>query len=73
MFRYASGIETSTAVYTLQLSRASSIVMLIAYVAYIFFQLKTHRELFDSQEVIKNKKRVYTGEQCFRLQMTQLI
>lgn len=27
--------------------------MLIAYVAYIFFQLKTHRELFDSQEVIK--------------------
>lgn len=53
MFRYASGIETSTAVYTLQLSRASSIVMLIAYVAYIFFQLKTHRELFDSQEVIK--------------------
>ena len=73
MFRYASGIETSTAVYTLQLSRASSIVMLIAYVAYIFFQLKTHRELFDSQEVIKNKKRVYIGEQCFRLQMTQLI
>lgn len=47
--------------------------MLIAYVAYIFFQLKTHRELFDSQEVIKNKKRVYIGEQCFRLQMTQLI
>ncbi|KAK9055324.1 hypothetical protein SSX86_026407 [Deinandra increscens subsp. villosa] len=34
----------------LQLSRASSIVMLIAYVAYLFFQLKTHTQLFESQE-----------------------
>ncbi|KAD5317619.1 hypothetical protein E3N88_17565 [Mikania micrantha] len=34
----------------LQLSRTSSIVMLIAYVAYLFFQLKTHSQLFESQE-----------------------
>ncbi|KAI3801536.1 hypothetical protein L1987_29643 [Smallanthus sonchifolius] len=34
----------------LQLSRASSIVMLLAYVAYLFFQLKTHTQLFESQE-----------------------
>lgn len=26
--------------------------MLIAYVAYIFFQLKTHRQFFESQEVV---------------------
>ncbi|XP_011043767.1 PREDICTED: vacuolar cation/proton exchanger 3-like [Populus euphratica] len=50
MFRYAIGEGTATACSTLQLSRVSSIVMLIAYVAYIFFQLKTHRQLFDAQE-----------------------
>uniref|UniRef100_A0A0D9WKJ7 Sodium/calcium exchanger membrane region domain-containing protein n=1 Tax=Leersia perrieri TaxID=77586 RepID=A0A0D9WKJ7_9ORYZ len=35
----------------LDLSRACSIVMLIAYLAYLFFQLKTHRQLFEPQEV----------------------
>ncbi|XP_006655659.1 vacuolar cation/proton exchanger 1b-like [Oryza brachyantha] len=35
----------------LDLSRACSIVMLLAYLAYLFFQLKTHRQLFDPQEV----------------------
>ena len=52
MFRYAIGEGTATAFSTLELSRVSSIIMLIAYVAYIFFQLKTHRQLFDAQEVI---------------------
>ncbi|XP_050370858.1 vacuolar cation/proton exchanger 3-like [Argentina anserina] len=50
LFRYASGVGSFYATSTLQLSRASSIFMLIAYVAYIFFQLKTHRQVFDSQE-----------------------
>ncbi|KAM0995994.1 hypothetical protein ACFX13_006106 [Malus domestica] len=50
MFRYASGLDNPFAIDTLQLSRTSSIFMLIAYVAYIFFQLKTHRQLFESQE-----------------------
>ncbi|KAF9675469.1 hypothetical protein SADUNF_Sadunf09G0035500 [Salix dunnii] len=50
MFRYAIGEGTSTDFSTLEMSRVSSIIMLIAYVAYIFFQLKTHRQLFDSQE-----------------------
>ncbi|KAJ9172492.1 hypothetical protein P3X46_015722 [Hevea brasiliensis] len=50
MFRYALGEGPFTFHYTLELSRASSIVMLVAYVAYIFFQLKTHRQLFESQE-----------------------
>ncbi|XP_076919697.1 vacuolar cation/proton exchanger 1-like [Bidens hawaiensis] len=34
----------------LQLSRASSIVMLFAYVAYLFFQLKPHTQLFEPLE-----------------------
>ncbi|WJX63563.1 Vacuolar cation/proton exchanger 3 [Trifolium repens] len=52
MFKYAlAGGNHSIASCTLQLSRASSVVMLLAYVAYIFFQLKTHRKIFDAQEV----------------------
>ncbi|XP_024966484.1 vacuolar cation/proton exchanger 3-like isoform X1 [Cynara cardunculus var. scolymus] len=34
----------------LQLSRATSILMLLAYVAYLFFQLKTHSQFFGSQQ-----------------------
>ncbi|KAL4384296.1 hypothetical protein GQ457_15G028080 [Hibiscus cannabinus] len=50
MFRYAaqpSGV--SIAESTLELSRASSVVMLVAYIGYIVFQLKTHRQIFDAQ------------------------
>uniref|UniRef100_A0A0D3EQ49 Vacuolar cation/proton exchanger n=1 Tax=Oryza barthii TaxID=65489 RepID=A0A0D3EQ49_9ORYZ len=36
---------------SLDLSRACSFVMLASYVAYLFFQLKTHRQLFEPQEV----------------------
>ncbi|KAK1586757.1 hypothetical protein Q3G72_005889 [Acer saccharum] len=52
MFRYASSSTPGifNADSTLQLSRASSIVMLVSYIAYIFFQLKTHRQIFESQE-----------------------
>ncbi|XVE59404.1 hypothetical protein DITRI_Ditri05aG0043900 [Diplodiscus trichospermus] len=50
MFRYAAAPGIFTADSTLQLSRASSIVMLLAYIGYIFFQLKTHRQIFESQE-----------------------
>ncbi|KAK8993153.1 hypothetical protein V6N11_033257 [Hibiscus sabdariffa] len=39
-----------TAEPTLQLSRASSIVMLIAYLSYLFFQLFTHRQYFEAEE-----------------------
>ncbi|KAG1363236.1 vacuolar cation/proton exchanger 1a [Cocos nucifera] len=49
MFRYAISSGELT-VSTLELSRACSIVMLLAYIAYLFFQLKTHRQLFESQE-----------------------
>ncbi|KAK1272059.1 Vacuolar cation/proton exchanger 1a [Acorus gramineus] len=50
-FRYyavASGIEALKP--TLLLSRICSIVMLLAYVAFLFFQLKTHRQIFEAQE-----------------------
>ncbi|KAF6147064.1 hypothetical protein GIB67_036783 [Kingdonia uniflora] len=50
MFRYAAGSGATIAAPTLQLSRANSIIMLIAYIAYLFFQLKTHRQLFESEE-----------------------
>ncbi|KAE9622234.1 hypothetical protein Lal_00033003 [Lupinus albus] len=35
---------------SLHLSRASSIVMLIAYFVYLIFQLFTHRQLFEAEE-----------------------
>ncbi|CAA0832840.1 Vacuolar cation/proton exchanger 3 [Striga hermonthica] len=50
MFRFAGKSTDLTTVGTLQLSRASCIVMLVAYVAYLVFQLWTHRQLFEAQE-----------------------
>ncbi|OVA02686.1 Sodium/calcium exchanger membrane region [Macleaya cordata] len=51
MFRYSSTAATDlTDDPTLQMSRVSCIIMLIAYIAYLFFQLKTHRQLFEAQE-----------------------
>ncbi|KAI4383886.1 hypothetical protein MLD38_009678 [Melastoma candidum] len=52
MFRYSGGGDTglrdgSQAVW---LSRVSSIAMLVAYVAYIVFQMKTHRQLFEAPQ-----------------------
>ncbi|CAO2183749.1 unnamed protein product [Urochloa humidicola] len=54
MLRYAVGAgEHTVAAETtgLDLSRACSIVTLLAYVAYLFFQLRTHTQLFEPQEV----------------------
>ncbi|XP_057497749.1 vacuolar cation/proton exchanger 3-like [Actinidia eriantha] len=48
MFRYAGGSEALTAKPTLELSRVSSIVMLVVYFAYLVFQLWTHRKLFEA-------------------------
>ncbi|XP_044492435.1 vacuolar cation/proton exchanger 3-like [Mangifera indica] len=52
LFRYAGGghSDALTADPTLHLSRVASIVMLIAYIVYIIFQLWTHRQLFEAQE-----------------------
>ncbi|KAK1434844.1 hypothetical protein QVD17_00598 [Tagetes erecta] len=48
--QHSMDLPKPVATSVLQLSRASSIVMLIAYVAYLFFQLKTHSQLFGSLE-----------------------
>ncbi|CAL5351486.1 unnamed protein product [Camellia sinensis] len=50
MFRYAGKSEVETAKPTLELSRASSIVMLVVYFAYLVFQLWTHRQMFEAKE-----------------------
>lgn len=50
MFKHVITSDTLAALPTLQLSRASSIIMLVTYIAYLFFQLKTHREFFETQE-----------------------
>ncbi|KOM47469.1 hypothetical protein LR48_Vigan07g117300 [Vigna angularis] len=62
LFRYSlGGAHHSIATNTLQLSRASSVVMLLAYLAYIFFQLKTHRKLFDAQEEEEDEEKAVIG------------
>ncbi|KAL8152700.1 hypothetical protein V2J09_010460 [Rumex salicifolius] len=53
LFRFSTGGSASLdegLTQTLTLSRVSSIVMLIAYFAYLIFQLWTHRQLFEAQE-----------------------
>ncbi|XVE62041.1 hypothetical protein DITRI_Ditri06bG0087100 [Diplodiscus trichospermus] len=50
LFQMAGESVAITANQMLQLSRASSIVMLIAYLSYLVFQLFTHRQLFEAQE-----------------------
>ncbi|CAM8971497.1 unnamed protein product [Rhodiola kirilowii] len=50
LFKYAGGSASMAVDASLNLSRASCIVMLIAYVVYIIFQLFTHRHMFEAQE-----------------------
>ncbi|CAN8317042.1 unnamed protein product [Cochlearia groenlandica] len=53
LFGYVATDETPASLISdmsLNLSRASSIVMLIGYIAYLVFQLWTHRQLFDAQD-----------------------
>ena len=52
MFTFASPtMMISTNVYVLQLSRTCSLLMLTAYIAYVFFQLKTHHQFFGLPQV----------------------
>ncbi|GAB2265721.1 Vacuolar cation/proton exchanger 3 [Dionaea muscipula] len=50
LFQYAGKSAGLPFIPALQLSRASSIVMLIAYFAYLVFQLWTHRHLFEAPQ-----------------------
>ncbi|XP_021909863.1 vacuolar cation/proton exchanger 3-like [Carica papaya] len=63
MFKYAvgGGESSFSAESRLNLSRASSIVMLLAYLAYIFFQLKTHRQFFESQQEDEDEEKPVIG------------
>ncbi|XP_010505433.1 PREDICTED: vacuolar cation/proton exchanger 1 [Camelina sativa] len=53
LYTYVATEDTPAAVISdmsLVLSRSSSIIMLISYIAYLVFQLWTHRQLFDAQD-----------------------
>lgn len=50
LFRYSAASAALTVEPSLYLSRASSIVMLVAYLAYLVFQLWTHRQLFEAED-----------------------
>ncbi|EYU41887.1 hypothetical protein ABFS82_10G017000 [Erythranthe guttata] len=54
IFKFAGKSTELIAVRTLQLSRACSVIMLVAYIAYLLFQLWTHRQFFEEQESEEN-------------------
>lgn len=69
MYRLALGpsinnINNNVATSILGLSRVSSIGMLIAYAAYLFFQLKTHRQFFESPEEEEEENKVSEDEEA---------
>ncbi|KAK8971539.1 Vacuolar cation/proton exchanger 1a [Platanthera guangdongensis] len=66
MFRYVVnyGEHDVLTFPTLTLSRVGSLVMLTAYIAFIFFQLKTHREFFESREVNGHYDNVEFGDEA---------
>ncbi|XP_016749209.1 vacuolar cation/proton exchanger 3 isoform X3 [Gossypium hirsutum] len=63
LFRMSGASDAVTVDPILQLSRASSIVMLIAYLSYLIFQLFTHRQLFEAQEESDNDENGGGGEE----------
>ncbi|KAJ8452692.1 hypothetical protein Cgig2_005028 [Carnegiea gigantea] len=50
--QYSTEADISSAGSILRLSRGSSIILLVAYVAHLFFQLKTHQQFFDSEQEV---------------------
>ncbi|CAA0836291.1 Vacuolar cation/proton exchanger 3 [Striga hermonthica] len=50
MYKLSGKSLEITEATTLNLSRASCIIMLVAYMAYLVFQLWTHRQFFEAQE-----------------------
>lgn len=51
MFWHSMSSSTETDDQILQLSRVCSIMMPLSYIAFLFFQLKTHQEFFEEKEV----------------------
>ncbi|KAG6433773.1 hypothetical protein SASPL_105390 [Salvia splendens] len=63
MFKFTGKSDPElTALATLALSRASSIIMLIAYFGYLIFQLFTHRQLFQQEEGAAESNEVESDE-----------
>lgn len=56
----------------LTLSRFSSCIMLLAYCCYLYFQLKSHRELYDEPQEVSAKIQNSRIDPFFYLQMYQL-
>lgn len=50
MFKFTANSTELTEAGTLQLSRTCCILMLVAYVCYLIFQLWTHRQFFEASE-----------------------
>ncbi|MFS7964509.1 hypothetical protein Hanom_Chr08g00751211 [Helianthus anomalus] len=51
LFRYSGVIEAEVSI--VKMSRASSIVMLLAYAAYIIFQLKTNTQVQEVDNILR--------------------
>ncbi|XP_022866034.1 vacuolar cation/proton exchanger 3-like isoform X2 [Olea europaea var. sylvestris] len=62
MILYAGNESKLIGTENLALSRGSSIVMLIAYISYLFFQLCSHRELFEASVDEEEDSRVVSDE-----------
>ncbi|KAF7825544.1 vacuolar cation/proton exchanger 3-like [Senna tora] len=58
LFRYSGASAGLVTDPSLPLSRAASITMLIAYFAYLIFQLWTHRQLFEAEDEKDNDDNV---------------
>ncbi|CAM6007723.1 unnamed protein product [Sphagnum balticum] len=61
---HATKTEMHTGTSELVLSRFSSIVMLIAYTAYLYFQLKSHKDLYDSEEEGEGNEADSESDEC---------
>ena len=62
--QFASGTGTDNLSHVAALSRGTSVLLLLVYGAYLFFQLKTHSSLYNepSQKVGKRRVKVEGGD-----------
>lgn len=58
---WASGPDATNVAHVTELSRGVSILLLITYGAYLFFQLKTHAAMYNEPSKKVGKRRVRTG------------
>lgn len=73
LFQHAIKQETFTAASTLLLSRVNSITMIIAYAAYIFFQLTSHQKSFVGGEEVETENEEETASIGFWSAITWLV